>query len=367
MATTTTLGKVSLTMGGNYSATAVYDRLTVVRGVNGNSYVSLVDGVSGISPGVTSGWQTYWQLFAEDGSGGGGGRTVTVTQVLTSGTKIATIGVDGTDTDLFAPSGGGGGSTVSVTQIQSTGTKIATITVDGNGTDLYSPDAPVTDVQVNGTSVVTSGVANIPIMSSSVPGVAKTNDAIGLKLNANGEVYIYKATDSDVKSANNQYRPIVSYNQHRSVFYGLAKAAGDSTQSASSNAVGTYTDSAKTAIKNMIGVGGNVYVSGETAYVEDLNTAGQVSVVTPASGSTFTLDPCPVTYSFGEKAELTLTVTATTQYHFMFSCPSGAATVLTMNGITGTSGDTLAAGKTYEVDIWAGIAFVKEIEVTAVT
>lgn len=95
--------------------------------------------------------------------------------------------------------------------------------------------------------------------------------------------------------------------------------------------------------------------------------APTVTVVTPASGSTFTLDPCPVTYSFGEKAELTLTVTATTQYHFMFSCPSGAATVLTMNGITGTAGDTLAAGGTYEVDVWAGIAFIKEIEVTAAT
>ena len=92
-----------------------------------------------------------------------------------------------------------------------------------------------------------------------------------------------------------------------------------------------------------------------------------VTVETPASGSTFTLSPCPVTYSFGEKAELTVTVTATSQYHFMFSCPSGAATVLTMNGITGTTGDTLAAGKVYEVDIWAGIAFIKEIEVTPVT
>ena len=157
MATTTTLGKVSLTMGGNYSATAVYDRLTVVRGVNGNSYVTLMDGVSGISPGVTSGWQTYWQLFAEDGSGGGGGSTVTVTQVLSSGTKIATIGVDGTDTDLFAPSGGGGGSTVSVTQIQSTGTKIATVTVDGTGTDLYAPTQPVITGKADKVSGATSG------------------------------------------------------------------------------------------------------------------------------------------------------------------------------------------------------------------
>lgn len=41
--------------------------------------------------------------------------------------------------DIIDNGGGGGGSTVTVTQIQSTGTKIATITVDGNGTDLYAP------------------------------------------------------------------------------------------------------------------------------------------------------------------------------------------------------------------------------------
>lgn len=87
---------------------------------------------------------------------------------------------------------------------------------------------------------------------------------------------------------------------------------------------------------------------------------GQVTVETPASGSTFTLDPCPVTYSFGERAELTLTLTTATQYHFMFTCPSSAATVLTMAGITKT-GDTLAAGKTYEVDVWAGIARISEV------
>ncbi len=95
--------------------------------------------------------------------------------------------------------------------------------------------------------------------------------------------------------------------------------------------------------------------------------SGQVTVETPAAGTTFTLDPCPVTYNFGERAELTLTLTSTTQYHFMFACPSGSATVLTMSGITGIAGDTsLAAGKTYEVDVWAGVALFNEIEVTAV-
>ena len=38
-----------------------------------------------------------------------------------------------------ATGGGGSGSEVEVTQIQTTGTKIATITVDGAGTDLYAP------------------------------------------------------------------------------------------------------------------------------------------------------------------------------------------------------------------------------------
>ena len=90
-----------------------------------------------------------------------------------------------------------------------------------------------------------------------------------------------------------------------------------------------------------------------------------VTVLSPTD-NTLTLLPCPTTYNFGEKSELTVTVTADTEYHFMFSCPSGTPTVLTMNGITGRSGDTIVAGKTYEVDIWAGIALIKELEVTTV-
>jgi len=85
-----------------------------------------------------------------------------------------------------------------------------------------------------------------------------------------------------------------------------------------------------------------------------------VSVITnPAT--TLTLQPCPVTYKWGEVAELTLTVTATTEYHFMFTCPSSAATVLTITGETQRTGDTLEAGKTYEVDIWAGVTLIREV------
>ena len=114
--------------------------------------------------------------------------------------------------------------------------------------------------------------------------------------------------------------------------------------------------------------GVTVEYSANDLYVTPASPDPEVVVITPASGTTFTLQPCPVTYSFGEMAELTVTVTANTQYHFMFSCPSSAATVLTIVGNTGTAGDTtLEAGATYEVDVWAGIALFRKIEVTAAT
>ena len=106
-------------------------------------------------------------------------------------------------------------------------------------------------------------------------------------------------------------------------------------------------------------------------YLHKLASDGiPVSVVSdtePVSGTiTLTLQPCPVTYDFGEIGELDLTIPDGSQYHFAFTCPSGAATVLTMTGIEGTSGDSLEAGKYYEVDIWNGVALTVAVEVTAV-
>ena len=127
------------------------------------------------------------------------------------------------------------------------GTKLATVE------DI--PDAPVQDVQVNGTSVVNDGVANVPIANASIPGVVIVDlGDRGLAINAlNKHLEVRKASAQDIKSGINAFRPIVSLNQHESTFYGLAKAAGDTTQSASSNAVGTYTPEAKSAIQHMLG------------------------------------------------------------------------------------------------------------------
>lgn len=118
-----------------------------------------------------------------------------------------------------------------------------------------------TDVQVNGMSVVSNNVANIPIASSNELGAVKLDSSgtYGTTYIQNGDVITYiigiaKATNNEIKASNGAFKPIVPSIQHRSVFYGLAKAAGDSTQSASNNAVGTYTDSAKGAIQKMLGI-----------------------------------------------------------------------------------------------------------------
>ncbi len=70
----------------------------------------------------------------------GGGSSVEVAQVLTSGEKIATISVDDVPTDIYAPSPTAP-TDVEVTQVVSSGTKIATISVDDVPTDIYAPSS----------------------------------------------------------------------------------------------------------------------------------------------------------------------------------------------------------------------------------
>ena len=122
-------------------------------------------------------------------------------------------------------------------------------------------DAPVTDVQVNGTSIVNNGVANVPIASDSALGAVKVNSGYGVMINPyTGDITVSPASSANAKSGAEVYKPITPVRQHESVFYGLAKAAGDSTQSSSSNAVGNYTAEAKAAIKAMLDAAGTAEV-----------------------------------------------------------------------------------------------------------
>ena len=125
-----------------------------------------------------------------------------------------------------------------------------------------------TDIQIDGTSIVNNGVAEIPLANSSSAGVAKVSASYGVSI-SDGTLTSARANGDQIKAGSNDYREIVPSNQHSAAFYGLAKAAGDSTQSASDNTVGTYTESAKTAIRSMIGAtSSNIVAVQDTQPVE---------------------------------------------------------------------------------------------------
>ena len=120
-------------------------------------------------------------------------------------------------------------------------------------------DAPVTDVQVNGVSVLQDGVANVPLATAKQLGVFKVGG--GLLSRSDGTVLVLGAAGGDFKIGTNTTNPIVPAHQHESIFYGLAKAAG-SDEKNSALPVGQYTESAKSAISEMLG--GAVEISGTT-------------------------------------------------------------------------------------------------------
>lgn len=130
------------------------------------------------------------------------------------------------------------------------------VTVTYNENDIYvTPQAePITDVKINNTSIGNNGIVNIPIANSSTLGVSKINNSYGIDISVNGELTIKSAGNYSLKTGQNSFNPITPDKQHLSVFYGLATAAGDSSQSSSANEVGIYTDAAKGAIQNMLGI-----------------------------------------------------------------------------------------------------------------
>ena len=177
------------------------------------------------------------------------------------------------------------------------------------------------DVQVNGVSVVQNGVANIPMASAQQLGTVKPSPMYGIGIFSAGGLKLEPATDEQYKTGYVAgYRAVQVGDQHKSVFYGLAKASGDTTQSASSNAVGTYTDNAKAAIKSMLGIvdgsTGTVdvtgttptitaventrYVCGEVTSLDFTPAASGICIVRFTSGSSVTVLTIPNTVKFPE-------------------------------------------------------------------
>ena len=151
------------------------------------------------------------------------------------------------------------------------------------------PAVPVQDVQVNGTSILSNSVASIPIGSANEFGVIKAASTNGIAVSSGGVLLISTATESEIKNGANIRKPITPSNQNNSVFYGLAKAAGDSTQSSSSNTVGNYTETAKSKIHEMLD--SPVTVSGSTPSITAkagirylCGTVTEISITPPQSG-----------------------------------------------------------------------------------
>ena len=133
-------------------------------------------------------------------------------------------------------------------------------------TDLAAgviPTVPVIDVQTNGTSILNNGVANIPVGNYNTYGVFKSG--YGLLVNM-GALEIQSAGDSNIKSGDDDYYPIVPYRQHKAIYYGLSKLAGADLKNATVT-VGTYPDSSKQAIQKLFGLDGifGDYQNGITA------------------------------------------------------------------------------------------------------
>lgn len=151
-----TIGRVLLIPKGDYSGSAIYNKLDWVRD-NGKAWVCKVDGTQGVTP--TEG--ANWTLLAADGNVSGSVEWSAVNNkpfsTVSSSDFTVTAGGE------LQITGGGGGDTVSWNQIQtSTGaTKIAEITINSTSTDVYAPsgggsstfsglsDTDINDPQVN--------------------------------------------------------------------------------------------------------------------------------------------------------------------------------------------------------------------------
>lgn len=284
-----------------------------------------------------------------------------------AGTEGQVLGLDENLEPVWLDQSGGGGGTSNYNQLTNR-PQINGITLSGNktGADLGLIDAPLTpgtsgqvltsdgqggqswqtpqggggavdDVQINGTSIVNQGVANIPLATNSDPGVAKVNSNYGIQI-SNGSLLINRADGNTVKAGTESYKPLAPANTDWTVFYGLARAAGDSTQKSSSNAVGNYTEDAKSSISEMLN--GAVSVSGTTPSITAKAgvryVCGEVStltIVVPASGC------IDVTFESGSTATV-LTVTP----------PTGQ----TMKWANGFDPTALEANTTYEINIMDG-------------
>lgn len=197
----------------------------------------------------------------------------------------------------------------------------------------------ITDVQVNGTSVVQNGVANVSLATNrGATGVVKINQSFGITETA-GILTFQETTIDDTKFGSGVLRAILPKIQHASTFYGLAKAAGADMKDIASTTVGIYPAAQKSAISTML-------TAPETV-------TGTTPTITALAG---------VQYVCGEVATLDITLPASGCVDVRFESGS-TPTVLTITPPTGVTvkwaggfdPTALEANTTYEINIADGL------------
>ncbi len=200
-------------------------------------------------------------------------------------------------------------------------------------------DQKVSDVQINGTSVLNDGVANIPYASASTPGLVKNGSGIAIE-SGTGKMYLDNASEAQIKGGIATNIALTPFRQHISAFYGLAKAAGADMASLSDVTVGQYPQTQKAAIQTMLGI------------------EASVPLIEEVSGSTPTIVGMPnVRYICGEVTLLTITPPAAGSIVVRFS--TGSSTTLTVPDTVKWpawfDATNLDADTTYEIIITDGV------------
>ena len=140
-------GVLSVTGGGSvtgYIGTTQVQSSSAAQALTGILSIKASSSTSSLMQwdSTNNAWHFYGNVYADGwvaaggvGSGGGtGGSVVTISNLLSSGTRVATITIDGTSYDVLAPSGGGSGSVTSVAMTVPTGLSVSGSPITSSGT-----------------------------------------------------------------------------------------------------------------------------------------------------------------------------------------------------------------------------------------
>ena len=207
--------------------------------------------------------------------------------------------------NLLPAEGGGGGGTSDYTDL-SNKPKINSNTLSGNKTG--SQLGLVDDVQINGTSIKSSGVANIPIASTNDLGTIKARTEYGFKMTSSGNL-------SGLAKTAEQY----------STMYDDCVIAKGTLE----NIKNTYVRSVSPACTTLTGT--TATITANTTYAHAVSSSGCLyTLTTPASTDVY--------------SGFILMLDTTNSASIAFQTDGSPATTIVING-----NPTIATGKKYTV------------------